>query len=78
VLVELLRPIANTERVVVADSYYASVQSACELKRIKLRFIGVLKTATKQFPMHYLSRVLLAAGKGDHKALKRYDQDTGC
>jgi Transposase IS4 len=78
VLLELLRPIANTERVVVADSYYASVQSARELWRIKLRFIGVLKTATKQFPMHYLSRVLLPAGKGDHKALKGYDQDTGC
>ena len=73
VILELLRPIANTDRVVVADSYYASVQTARELWRIKLRFIGVLKTATKQFPMHYLSRVLLPAGKGDHKALKAYD-----
>jgi Transposase IS4 len=78
VILELLRPIANTDRVVVADSYYASVQTARELWRIKLRFIGVLKTATKQFPMHYLSRVLLPGGKGDHKALKGYDSASGC
>jgi hypothetical protein len=28
--------------------------------------------------MHFLSRVVLPAGKGDHKALKGYDQATGC
>jgi Transposase IS4 len=78
VLLELLRPLANTDRVVVADSYYASVQSARELWKIKLRFIGVLKTATKQFPMHYLARCLLPNGKGDHRALKATDPDTGC
>jgi Transposase IS4 len=78
VLLGLLRPIANTDQVVVADSYYASVQSARELWKIKLRLIGVLKTATRQFPMHYLSRVILPAGKGDHKALKATDGNTGC
>jgi hypothetical protein len=61
----------------VAYLYYASVQSACELPwKIKLRFIGVFKTATRQFSMHFLSRVVLPAGKGNHKALKGYNQAT--
>jgi Transposase IS4 len=63
---------------VVADSYYASVQSARELWKIKLRFIGVLKTATRQYPLHYLQRCILPAGKGDHRALRSTDPETGC
>jgi Transposase IS4 len=78
VLLELLRPIANTDRVVVADSYFASVQSARELWKIRLRFIGVEKNATRQYPMHFLSRCLLPGGKGDHRALKATDPETGC
>jgi Transposase IS4 len=77
VLMELVRPIANTDRVVVADSYFASVQSARELYRMGLRFIGTVKTATKHFPMHWLARVVLPGGKGDHRALLAKDVDTG-
>jgi hypothetical protein len=43
-----------------------------------LRFIGVLKTATKGYPMHYFQRLELPGGKGDSKALLSYDDSSGC
>ena len=45
-------PWANYERGVCADSYFASVSSAEEMMRIGIRFIGVVKTATKIFLWH--------------------------
>ena len=50
VLKGLVLPWANSDRVVCTDSYFASVGAAEELKRIGLRFIGVIKTATRQYP----------------------------
>ena len=76
-LVDLVRPLANTDRVIVADSYFASVQAAKVLFGMGLRFIGTVKTSTKGFPMHYLQRVLLPGGKGDHRALLTKDEETG-
>ena len=77
VLMDLVRPIANTDRVIVADSYFASVQSAKELFSMGLRFIGTVKTATKNFPMNFLQRVLLPGGKGDSRSLITKDPTTG-
>ena len=77
VLIDLVRPLANTDRVIVADSYFASVEAARALFNMGLRFTGTVKTATRSFPMHYLQRVLLPKGKGDHKALLAKDQETG-
>jgi hypothetical protein len=51
---ELVLPYANSGRVCVADSYFASVQCAKELWNIGMGFIGVVKTATKGFPMAHL------------------------
>ena len=51
VLYELVKPWANTDAVVVADSYFASVPAAIRLKEAGLRFIGTIKTATREFPM---------------------------
>jgi Transposase IS4 len=62
----------------VADSYFASRQSAIRLYVMGPRFIGVLKTATKGFPMHYLQRVKLPGGKGEHRALLSHDDASGC
>ena len=76
-MINLIRPLANTDRVVVADSYFASVQAAKALFRMGLRFIGTVKTATKGFPMHYLQRVHLPGGKGDHRALLTKDNEIG-
>ena len=77
VLAELVRPWANTDRVVCADSYFASVQAALRLKAMGLRFIGTVKTATTGFPMQYFQRVLLPGGKGDFKALLSTDEESG-
>ena len=59
VLYELVKPWANTNSIVVADSYFASFQAALRLKKIGLRFIGVMKSVTKEYPMAYLGRVEL-------------------
>jgi hypothetical protein len=57
ILKELLAPWAWTNQIVCADSYFASVGAALELRQIGLGFIGVVKTATKRFPMAYLLRL---------------------
>jgi len=69
VLYELVKPWANTNRLVVADSFFASVTTAIKLKSAGLRFIGVVKTATKGYPMQYLGNVALMEGKGDMKGV---------
>jgi len=76
VLYELVKPWANTDRLVVADSYFASVTTALHLKKAGLRFIGVVKTATKGFPMQYLGNVPLMKGKGGMKGLLSTDPET--
>lgn len=68
VLKYLVESWAYSDRVVCADSYFASVGAAEEMKRLGLRFIGVVKTATKRFPQAYLSGLELQQ-RGDRKAL---------
>jgi hypothetical protein len=46
----LVLPWARTDKIVCVNSYFASVGTLKELKQIGLRFIGVVKTATRQFP----------------------------
>ena len=57
ILKYLVLPWANSERGACAYSYLASVSSVKEMMRIGIRFIGVVKTATKTFPMAYLSSI---------------------
>ena len=54
VLKELIEPWYHTHIVAFADSYFASVSTAKELMRLGMRFIGVVKTASKKFTMAYL------------------------
>ena len=56
---ELVMPWADTDRVVCADSYFTSVPDDEELWKHGLRFIGVIKIATRKFPMTYLSNIEL-------------------
>jgi Transposase IS4 len=77
VLYYLVKPWANTDAVVVADSYFASVPAALRLKSIGLRFIGVIKTATKEYPMRYLSSIPLPGGRGSRKGLLSTDAESG-
>jgi len=78
VLHELVEPWSNTGRVVVADSYFASDQSAIRLFQIGLRFTGVIKTATTRYPIVYLGRKELPAGKGDRYGVVTCDETSGC
>ena len=70
VLKQVVSPWFGSNRIVCADSYFASVGAAEELFRNGLRFIGVVKTATKGFPKTYLGSVELQT-RGDFLALKR-------
>jgi hypothetical protein len=74
VLKFLVEPWSRSDRVVCADSYFASVNAAEELKRMGLRFIGVVKTATKNFPMTFLSGIELQQ-RGDFRGLFTKDAD---
>ena len=77
VLYELVKPWANTDAVVVGDSYFTSVPAAIRLKGIGLRYIGAMKTATKEYPMHHLGGVELHGGKGSKTGLITKDEETG-
>jgi len=74
VMKELVAPWAHSGRVVAADSYFASVPCALALHAMGLRFIGVVKTATRQFPMNYLSTVEMPQ-KGDYKGVVNIGED---
>ena len=64
----LVEPWARTDCCVCADSYFASVNAVTVMRMMGLHFIGVVKTATKKFPMSYLSNLELVL-RGDYKGL---------
>jgi Transposase IS4 len=68
ILKKLVNAWCRSNRIVCADSYFASVNAATEMQRMGLRFIGVVKTATRKFPMAYLSSLELEQ-RGDWKGL---------
>ena len=68
ILLFLVDPWAYSGRTVVGDSYFASVGAAEQLDNINLGFIGVVKTATKKFPMQYLSGLELE-NRGDRRGV---------
>jgi hypothetical protein len=73
VMKQLLDPwIGQSTRIVCADFYFASVGAALELKRLGFRFIGVIKTATKEFPICYLQGLQFQR-RGDLKATVFYN-----
>jgi hypothetical protein len=72
VLKFLVTPWKFSNRVVCADSYFASVPAARQLLNWGLKFIGVVKTATRMFPMKYLSEIELAE-RGDRKGIVAND-----
>ncbi|CAJ1960884.1 unnamed protein product, partial [Cylindrotheca closterium] len=65
---ELVLPWLNSWSVVCADSYFASVTAAEEMLRLGMYFIGVVKTANRNFPQEYLSGVELQ-NRGEFKGL---------
>ena len=59
VMRDLVMPWMNSDRVVCGDSYFASVPAARMMMRYGMKYIGVVKSATRQYPMPYLSQVEL-------------------
>jgi hypothetical protein len=74
VLRSLVLPWSNSNRIICGDSYFASVGACEEMNRIGLQFIGVVKQATKRFPMGYLSNLELS-NRGDFKGLVSKKED---
>ena len=68
VLKFLVEPWVRTDHCVCANSYFASVNAVTVMRMMGLCFIGVVKTATKIFPMSYLSNLELVQ-HGDYKGL---------
>ena len=67
-LQKLCAPWFGTQRIVCADSSFASVEAATVLFNSHTRFIGVVKNATKKFPMRALAENEMA-GRGDHRTM---------
>jgi Transposase IS4 len=74
VLLKLTSPWWMSNRVVVADSYFASVECAKELIRRHLKFIGVVKTSHREFPLQHLQQVELSE-RGDRYGLVTRNQE---
>ena len=68
VLKFLVEPWVRTDCCVCANSYFMSVNAVTVMRTMGLHFIGVVKTATKKFPMSYLSHLELVQ-QGDYKGL---------
>lgn len=68
ILLKLSEPWAGTNRHVCADSFFASVEAATLLFKNGLRFTGVVKTATRKFPMRHLGDKTMR-GAGDYTSL---------
>ena len=75
ILKYLVSPWNRSGRVVCADSYFSSVSTCEEMMRIGLRYIGVVKTATKKFPMRYLSSLEMLEGRGQRKGVVLKDEN---
>jgi hypothetical protein len=56
-LIALVKPWHHSQRLVCADSFFASVHTAETCWNIGLRLIGVIKTATRRYPWNYLNNV---------------------
>jgi len=74
VLMDLIQPWTMANRLVCADSYFSSVQTAINCRNKKTKYIGVVKTATKNYPMKALAEVELGS-KGDRYPLVSLDAE---
>lgn len=67
-LLKMVEDWNGSGRVVCADAFFSSVETAKMLFERGLRFIGVVKNSTKEYPMSYLSHLELAE-RGEHRSL---------
>ncbi len=68
VVQDLVMPWMHYDRVAYGNSYFSSVPAARMMMRYGMGFIGVVKSASRQYPMPYLSQVELN-NRGDRKGM---------
>jgi Transposase IS4 len=76
VMMYLVSPWLGQNRLVCADSYFASVGAARALLRRNTFFIGVIKTASRNYPLKALAKESVTY-RGAQKALFACDPTTG-
>ena len=76
IIKKLVLPWIHTDRIVCADSSFASVPTVKLLNLHGMQFVGVEKTATRNYPMRFLSPVVLNH-RGDWKGLVSNGLQTG-
>ena len=59
---------------VVGDSYFTSVPAVLRLKGIGLRYIGAMKTATREYPMDHLFSIQVNK-RFNHSTMDRKNSD---
>jgi len=74
VLKQLGAPWAGSKLILCAYSYFASVATAEHVQSMGLRFIGVVNTATRGYPMGTLSAIPLQA-RGQHVSFTHTNAD---
>ena len=62
----------RTERVILGDSYFASLKTCRALKDVNLRFIGPVKSCHAGFPQKYFNNLRMN-NRGEHYALYTID-----
>ena len=65
---DLVMPWMHSDRVAYGNSHFASVPAARMMMRYGMGFIGVVKSASRQYPIPYLSQVELN-NRGDRKGM---------
>ena len=73
----LVAPWMHTNRIVCADSYFASVETAHTLYKSGMRFIGVIKTAHRGFPLAHLGSTPMNS-RGTWTSMTTTFSDTNC
>ena len=58
-VIKLTQPWHKSGRIIVGDSAFSSVNTAVQLHKLKLGYIGVVKQATKYYPMEPFQRTIL-------------------
>ena len=64
----------RNKEIVCANSYFASVKTCIKLHSHGFNFIGVVKTATRQYPMDHL-KGLEVQQRGEHKSVFSFGED---
>ena len=76
VLLELMKTWLGSNRLVTADTYFASTEAALALKERDIDFIGNVKQCNAAFPKAYLDTLILSK-HGDRHVLASINEDTG-